>query len=497
MSGMITYVRRHWVGIFLSVYAVVLMLFVSHDSFLCDITHHRDAIWFFTCGKAWMNGMVPYVDFADSKGPLMWLVYGVGYLLSPRNLAGVWVITCLLYATIYLLLYRIVRLFVSSRRSAVLAVVAMNLSFFFTYMHNETRCEDFNLLFIVWSLYYVCRILYAHDRSCLSSASAVLGVSAAATLLIKYNATVMLLAFAAVVWVAAYRERRLLRSCLLMAAGAAAVLLPFAVYMLAVGCFDDFLYDYFIITPYTLVNAVAVRGTVWSRLYLGRETCVPFFTLLGLCVLVFGLVHTRLRTVERWFPLVGLLWFFAVALVNGVCVYYFYPCGVFALFGLITVVQEGASGLGPIRWWLCVVAITATVVAMSLTCRPNIMIWKDSPVRQAMQRYTSLMRSAHVEKPRVIYYNNIFYIDFGMPLEALPGCKYWVKQTGATPAMVENQIQAIEHDRADFVFALDNEENRTFFDSLGYTRYTDDQFRLDLYTKHILQPSPAGVSAEE
>ena len=29
-----------------------------------------------------MNGMVPYVDFTDSKGPSLWLIYGIGYLLS-------------------------------------------------------------------------------------------------------------------------------------------------------------------------------------------------------------------------------------------------------------------------------------------------------------------------------------------------------------------------------------------------------------------------------
>jgi len=31
---------------------------------------------------------VPYVDFIDSKGPLLWLIYGVGYVITPHSFIG-------------------------------------------------------------------------------------------------------------------------------------------------------------------------------------------------------------------------------------------------------------------------------------------------------------------------------------------------------------------------------------------------------------------------
>lgn len=78
----------HWLVLFL--FSFFLLTFLSPDSFLTHLcTMREDSAWFFTAGKAWMEGMTPYIDFADSKGPLLWLIYGIGYLLSPTSYIGV------------------------------------------------------------------------------------------------------------------------------------------------------------------------------------------------------------------------------------------------------------------------------------------------------------------------------------------------------------------------------------------------------------------------
>ena len=51
----------------ITIYCIALLFFSSPDSYLYDITYRDDSSWFFTAGRAWMNGMVPYVDFADSN----------------------------------------------------------------------------------------------------------------------------------------------------------------------------------------------------------------------------------------------------------------------------------------------------------------------------------------------------------------------------------------------------------------------------------------------
>ena len=77
----------------ISIYAFIILFITSWDSWLYDSINHYDVCWFFACGKAWMNGLIPYVDFSDSKGPLLWLIYGIGYLISPHNYLGVFLLS--------------------------------------------------------------------------------------------------------------------------------------------------------------------------------------------------------------------------------------------------------------------------------------------------------------------------------------------------------------------------------------------------------------------
>ena len=103
----------------LAALATLLLFIISPDSYTHDLYARYDSAWFFMCGKAWMEGLTPYVDFADSKGPLLWLIYGIGYLISPYNYIGVFWLSCLWYSIIFYITYLTARIFLSGRRQAV------------------------------------------------------------------------------------------------------------------------------------------------------------------------------------------------------------------------------------------------------------------------------------------------------------------------------------------------------------------------------------------
>ncbi len=152
----------HWAMLFLL--SFVLLLLLSPDSYLADIYGMRcDSAWFFTCGKAWMEGMTPYVDFADSKGPLLWLIYGVGYLLSPATYHGVFWLSVVTYTVAFHFIWLTARLFLKKRESA-LVVLAMPFFLFFIFYHNEVRAEDFCVPAVCGGIYFTCRELLGKNR---------------------------------------------------------------------------------------------------------------------------------------------------------------------------------------------------------------------------------------------------------------------------------------------------------------------------------------------
>ena len=134
-------------------WSVAVLLLLSIDSPLHGVHGHNDSAWFFMCGKAVMNGLTPYVDFTDSKGPLLWLIYGIGYLLSPRNYVGVWILSCLAYAGTFYYNFRTAQLLLDDGRKALLVAMLMPLAYFLPWFHYEMRAEDFCNLPVSVSVY--------------------------------------------------------------------------------------------------------------------------------------------------------------------------------------------------------------------------------------------------------------------------------------------------------------------------------------------------------
>ena len=81
-----------------TLWSFIIQLFLSNDSPFFGVAHHLDSAWFFMEGKAFIIGMRPYVEFSDFKGPIIWLFYGLGYLLSPHDYHGMYVVSGMFYA---------------------------------------------------------------------------------------------------------------------------------------------------------------------------------------------------------------------------------------------------------------------------------------------------------------------------------------------------------------------------------------------------------------
>ena len=199
-----TALRVAWLFLF----STFVLSWLSPDSFLMHEWGSRgDSSWFFTCGKAWMEGLTPYVDFTDSKGPVLWLVYGLAYLLTPTSYSGVlWMSVVALTVTLEFV-WRTSRLFAGHRTSLV-AVVIMSVLVLLRPVHNETKAEDFCLPWISIGLYYTCLVLQPASRVHLRRAAFWMGVGMAWCLLVKWNVFFMMGGMALVVVVKSFAHKR-------------------------------------------------------------------------------------------------------------------------------------------------------------------------------------------------------------------------------------------------------------------------------------------------
>lgn len=427
-------------------YSVFLLFFLSPDSYLYDVYFRCDSAWFFTCGKAWMNGMIPYVDFADSKGPLLWLIYGIGYLLNSHSYVGVFWVSCMFYAVSFTFAYKISRLYLD-RKGATLVLALLPAFLFYKGLHYEVRAEDFCNTFIFISLYSLCRIQkeYMNKRQLFKYAFA-MGASMTCCLLIKWNYFFMIGGMALVVLFVSIRKNTLsgLWGGLV---GIAMPAIPFLVYFLIQGNFEAFVSEYFINTSATVgINSAEnfVRGPLFGY---NRKLQILFIA----SIILFCYKHKG-----HWGVLFSLL-VFVCLLALGSLGYYYYTILPFSIYLLITAVEYmqkkfELSKRKVITMSFCIIICSTIINLHYIILRKGSIFTDNKEYRQSYYDISHLM--ATVKKPKVMFLQ--MEKGHGVLADALPACKYWAQQNGATPAMFEERQKAIQERKPDFLFAEDN-----------------------------------------
>lgn len=436
-----TYLLKRILSVFFLVF--VVMLFISKDSYMHDLPNHNDSAWFFMCGKAWMNGMVPYVDFADSKGPLLWLVYGVGYLLAPHSYLGVFWLSCIAWTLTLSLAWSGAALLLRKGAASFVAMLPVMLAGLCFLVHNETRCEDFAMPFVAFVVYALCRAMRGLRWKWW--VDFMLGVSLMGTLLMKYNITAMILPFVLLVWAVAQRRSKAqpARSAVLCGLGAAVVAVPFVAWFAQKGCLDGFLNEYFLVTLRTTGSTGLFSATLHSIASPSGVYALVAVVLSALCL-------AWLLPCCRRMALACCVWFFVVCAINS-RPYYFDICSPLLLF-LGVVVTDRCKALHGRR-----TAVAAGVMAVAFLIVSNLWVHdlrhaeygdfftQDNAARR--QYYSVECMMAQVPEARAVYATGV---GFGVASGVLPACKYWALQCGFNDSMLRQQIDACLTGKADF-----------------------------------------------
>lgn len=427
--------------------AVVLML-MSPDSPLHGFWNHCDSAWFFMGGKAMMNGMRPYVDFCDSKGPLLWLIYGIGYLLSPRSYTGVYVLTVFCYAGIFYYNFKTARIFLKDNGRSLMATLLMAFPYFIYWFHYEIRAEDFCTLPVAVSVYYLFHLLYARDepQHSVRLTGLVLGVCFMALFFIKWNIAVMQ-GFMLMVALYYYdRESgKFWESLKWLSTGAFVVALPFVSYLLLKGVLDAFF------TEYLLNTFLTKQGSGYSfSVYAENALYDPSILSLLLMTVSGGWLLGRHLPRYRHVPLLIVAVFFLLTSYRSFN-YYYAACLIFMLFFFVGILMSisltvskrnlGAAVLIVLAWGVYENSHPKSMLYKSA-------IWTDSESREVYQDVERLF--SKVPHPRIM---NLFCneLGFGVGQECLPAGKYWGCQWGMTDEMMREHVELLKSGAADFV----------------------------------------------
>lgn len=442
--------------------ASFILFFISPDSYFNDMHTRCDSAWFFMCGKAWMNGLVPYVDFSDSKGPLLWLIYGIGYLISRTNYLGVFWISCFWYGLTYYFVFKTADIFLKDTRKSFVCSVLMSIAFFNPWFHNEIRAEDFSHLFMVLSLYELCLITWA-DTPYKNRSFLILGACFAALLLIKFNIAAMqaVIVLADLIVIIKNNDRFIIYVIYCLS-GAILVILPFASYFAINNILGQFFQEYFIKTLSTVSGLYSEYSPNLLLRTQGRFADNPFITYLfeWASILyepeigaqfVFLLLGTiwwgQYQDKYRFLPLIISVCVFGIAIRHHIS-YYFTICAPFFIFLFIQLLSIPKRFNRVIHYLLSTLAIVSCIIFHILYYNYSILFFNNNKNQQDFYSIATLIHQ--VPHPTIINAGCGEY-GFGITTNVLPSGKYWALQNGATEEMKREHKELALSGQADFV----------------------------------------------
>ena len=128
--------KKILVYFFCAIVSFLILLIGSKSSFLYPLNGWPDVNIFFTLGKGMVHGKVPYVDLIDQKGPYLYAISGLAYLLSRESFLGFFVLEMISIYFFLLYSWKIIGLYVNGKALWVLPILAAGIVSAKSFVHG-------------------------------------------------------------------------------------------------------------------------------------------------------------------------------------------------------------------------------------------------------------------------------------------------------------------------------------------------------------------------
>ena len=329
--------------------AFCFLTICSRSSFIYPFNNWDDSNSYFTMGKMMMNGGIIYRDLFDQKGPLLYFIYGLGYMLSHESFAGVFVLEILFFTAFLMAEYKISRLYVGHKIALGLLpfaapVVLVSKSFYW-----GGCAEEFCLPLFAWGVYFSVKYFKEDYPNPMSNKIVLLnGFLAGCILLIKFNFLGLYFAWMAMIVLANFNRRnwkRALLNCVVFLGGMALPLIPWLIYFGIHGALDDWYHAYvycnvFLYSDLYYKETIDLGAKIYTLAKILYWLIIDNFVYFAFIILGFaGVLFSRKF---RWYEKINIYGMF-VFLFLGIYIggttlfYYSLPLSVFSIFGLILI----------------------------------------------------------------------------------------------------------------------------------------------------------------
>ena len=291
--------------------SIVPLFLCSQSSPLYPINSSIDVNINFTVGRSILDGLMPYRDLYDHKGPALYSLYYIASLISRTDYKGVFLIELACFSWFLVMTYRTIRLFHDGRMAVKFLPLVSSIICASNTFCQGAVCEEFVLPFLAASLFLVLRAR-KEQRLLRYSEIIMIGAFCGTVFWMKYTLCGLFIGL----FICMEGKRRNLLSAIGFLAVSAIILIPYA------AVIRDMFQVYFYDNIFHYHNVKTMNNLAY---YLVRNI---LFIVVVACSLTF---HEQRKVIA-----VGMLCM-AAFIFGGLNAYqyYFLPFSIFLCFGLL------------------------------------------------------------------------------------------------------------------------------------------------------------------
>ncbi|MCD7943920.1 MAG: hypothetical protein LUH43_03400 [Clostridia bacterium] len=254
---------------------------------------------------AMSHGQIPYKDIFDHKGPLLYLINYIGYLIDEE--IGVWFFEYLALLITTVFIFAISKMFCKHNLKAALTTFA-SLSLLCLYFEGGNLTEEYAMPLIAISLYIF--LDYFRNDKTTRLKLIICGLCGGCVLMLRPNMAVAWLVFPVFILIKQISNKKikkLLEECILFLAGVVIAIIPFIIYFIYTNSLQDFWNVYLIFNaeysgsqgsmigilhsiysfsnPFLIISIITVLVCIYKRNNLFLNTVYMVFMLMSLLAL--------------------------------------------------------------------------------------------------------------------------------------------------------------------------------------------------------------------
>lgn len=503
MKKVINFIKRNQYLIFSFILSFTILLITSKNSFLYPLNDWVDANAFFTVGKSMMNGVIPYKDLFEQKGILLYLIYGIGYLISHKTFHGVFIIEVIFFTVFLYYSYKTISLFLNKKTSyVILPILALLITTSRAFTHGGSA-EEFCLPFFAITLFHYFK--HFKEKNISSKELFICGFLAGCVLLIKYTFLGFWFAFMMFIFFDLIKNKKIkeaFTSCLWFLLGMDSPILLAVIYCLITHSLKDFIDCYFTInmtayneTELTILEKITniYEGAIKSLLTNG------FIIFFSVILLPLYISKYKVSTYCKY-SIIGILLITTLGLFWGLHFYRYYMLPVFAfiiiaLIGISLYFNKYLTKINNLKYsyiiYILVFIATITLSYFNANYKDMIGMKKSDMFQYRYAEYISKYNN-----PTLL---NMGYLDAGLYTTTgiVPNTKFFEVQNipySKFPDNLDDMKYNVENKNITFIlyFTRNNlekvkEKDGYIFENYNLVFDDNQQFEEDTYNAYLFE----------